>query len=187
MLKALYGLRRAPKLWIDTFIAVLIDEGYGESTADECLYMKFYDDGTSTDASVYVEDGFLTTSNIMEADKLLNELENFFKLKVFKGNTINFLGLHFDFNRATQDVSIIQPGYVSKILGDDEYNMVDTPHTALLFNINSLAKKLSEKEREKIPYHGGETSVSGVEDQTRYFGGNKFSFNESLKRNKKRG
>ena len=42
LLKALYGLRKAPKLWRDTFRAVLIEEGYKESTADECLYVHLY-------------------------------------------------------------------------------------------------------------------------------------------------
>ena len=37
LLKALYGLRKAPQLWRNTFRAVLIDESYKESTADECL------------------------------------------------------------------------------------------------------------------------------------------------------
>ena len=119
LLKALYRLRRAPKLWRDTFVAVFLANGYKESTADECLYVKFHDDGTSTDASVHVDDGFMTTSNMMEAEVLLTELGKKFKLKVSRGDNINFLGLQYDFNRTTRDDSIIQPGYVSKILGDD--------------------------------------------------------------------
>ena len=150
LLKALYGFRRAPKLWRDTFVAVLLANDYNESTADECLYIKFHDDGTSTDASVHVHDGFLTTSNMMEAEMLLTELGKIFKLKVSRGDNINFIGLQFDFNRTTRDVSIIQPGYVSKILGDDIYKMVETPHTAELFSINDNAERLCDDNREKF-------------------------------------
>ena len=69
---------------------------------------------------------------------------------VSRGDNKHFLGLHFDFNRTTRDVSIIQPGYVSKILGDDMYKMVETPHTTELFSINDNAEILCEQDREKF-------------------------------------
>ena len=62
LLKALYGLRKAPKLWRDTFRAALIEEGYKESTADECLYVKLYEDSTSTDVSIFVDVFFRNSS-----------------------------------------------------------------------------------------------------------------------------
>ena len=104
LLKALYGLRKAPRLWRDTFRAVLIEIGYKESKEDECLYVKFHENGNSTDTSVRVDDGFLTTSSTDEADELIYRLGSIFKLKVKKGNTHDFLGLHFEFNCVTGDV-----------------------------------------------------------------------------------
>ena len=150
LLKALYGLRKAPKLWRDTFRAVLLSEGYNESKADECLYVKFYDNGNSTDTSVHVDDGFLTTSSIEEAERLINRLETIFKLKVNRGNTHDFLGLHFEFNSATGDVMITQPGYIAKIVGDTKYRLADTPHTAELFSVDQDSEILNEEEREKF-------------------------------------
>ena len=150
LLKALYGLRKAPKLWRDTFRAVLIEDGYKETSADECLYVKFYDDSTSTDVSIHVDDGYLTTSNLVEAEKLIEKLGNVFKLKVTRGPRHLFLGLQFDFNYATGDVMITQPDYVMKIVGDTDYRVAETPHTAELFAIDVNAKKLSEEERKKF-------------------------------------
>ena len=147
LLKALYGLRKAPKLWRDTFRAVLIEEGYKETTADECLYVKRYDDNTSTDVSIHVDDGYLTTSNLVEAEKLITKLGTVFKLKVTRGQRHQFLGLLFEFNHATGDVMVTQPEYVSKIIGEEYYREAETPHTADLFVIDCNAKKLCEEER----------------------------------------
>ena len=74
LLKALYGLRKAPRLWRDTYRAVLTEIGYKESKADECLYAKFHENGTSTDTSIHVDDGFLTTSSTEETDELINKM-----------------------------------------------------------------------------------------------------------------
>ena len=51
---------------------ILIEIGYKKSEADECLYVKFHENGNSTDTSVRVDDGFLTTSSTEEADELIN-------------------------------------------------------------------------------------------------------------------
>ena len=148
LLKALYGLRKAPKLWRDLFRAVLISEGYRESKADECLYIKFHEDGNSTDTSVHVDDGFLTTSSIEEAELLIKRIESVFKLKVSRGGTHDFLGLHFEFNFVTGDVLITQPEYVSKIVGEKKYRWTDTPHTGELFVVDPSSELLGDDERE---------------------------------------
>ena len=114
----------------------------------ECLYVKFYEDNTSTDVSIHVDDGYLTTSNQVEAEKLITKLGTVFKLKVTRGQRHQFLGLQFEFNYATGDVMITQPDYVTKIVGETDYRVAETPHTADLFVIDCNAKIL-ERKREK--------------------------------------
>ena len=40
-----------------------------------------YEDNTSKDVSIFVDNGFLTTSNLVEAEKLITKLSMIFKLK----------------------------------------------------------------------------------------------------------
>ena len=45
---------------------------------------------------------------------------------------------------------ITQPDYASKIIGDINYKVAETPHTAELFNIDCKAQKLKENERKEF-------------------------------------
>ena len=77
---------------------------------------------------------------------MVTKLSMIFKLKVKRGPTHQFLGLLFEFNYASGDVMITQPDYVSKIIGDINYRVAETSHTAELFNIDCNAEKLRKEE-----------------------------------------
>ena len=65
-------------------------------------------------------------------------------------NMHQFLGLLFEFNYVSGDVMITQPDYVSKIIGEINYKVAETPHTAELFNIDCNAQKLKEEESKEF-------------------------------------
>ena len=67
-----------------------------------------------------------------------------------RGPTHQFLGLLFEFNYVSGDVMITQPDYVSKIIGEINYKVAETPHTVELFNIDCKAQKLKEEERKEF-------------------------------------
>ena len=78
--KALYGLRQAPRLWCDTFKALLIKKGFKVSEMDDCRFIKSFEDGASIDLSVHVDDGLATTDNEVEMSKLMATLKRAFNI-----------------------------------------------------------------------------------------------------------
>ena len=55
MVKSQYGLKQAPKLWLDKFDKVIKSIGYKVSDANKCVYTKFTD-GQGIIICLYVDD-----------------------------------------------------------------------------------------------------------------------------------
>ena len=147
--KALYGLRQAPRLWYDTLKAFLLKDGFVVSPMDDCHFKRVFDDGTSIDLSIHVDDGLCTTDNIEEMHKLLEKLKDVFKIvDVHEADEFEYLKMKFAMNRDDNTVEITQPAYYDKILEEWEVKgSVTTPHTDDLFKvkINELLDEQGQK------------------------------------------
>jgi hypothetical protein len=118
--KALYGLRKAPKLWFDAINGFLLSLGFTQSEADPNLYSK---QGTTGSAQgdihllLYVDDILLfypqTDAGKCDAELVTNALMAKFKMKDL-GVARQFLGL--EISRDSDTISLGQEKYVNDII-----------------------------------------------------------------------
>ena len=132
--KALYELRKAPKIWIDTIKAFFLMHGFTQSTLDECLFFKRYLDKTSTDVILHVDDGKGTTDTPERARNLLIAVKQQFKH--------NYLSIVFNCNREKRTVKIpMNICYETPGRGNSL-----SPHTSALFKVQEAVKLKREEQ-----------------------------------------
>jgi hypothetical protein len=73
----LYGQRQAGRVWNQHLHEKLIDQGWTQSTADECLYFK-----GSVLFVVYVDDGILVSPKMFDVEKELELMQAIFNISV---------------------------------------------------------------------------------------------------------
>ena len=153
LMKALYGIVEAPKLWYDTLSAYLISQGFKRSELDNCYFVKDLQFGKKMDVTVHVDDGKATSDDEEPLEQLMQGLRKMFKIiKVHKGPIFDHLGMHYVYDGQGQvDITMIPftQQLVNKFpeIGDD---IAPTPHTANLFKIDKESILLSDDERERF-------------------------------------
>ena len=98
--KGLYGLKQAPRAWNDKFHEFLSSYGLERSSADPCVYVS--DKEGYIILGIYVDDGLLCCSSKTTKDKMINEMNKKFEIKVGMPNC--FVGLQVQRNR--EEVSL---------------------------------------------------------------------------------
>jgi hypothetical protein len=114
LLKSLYGLKQASRMWYEKLTSLLIQEGYTQSTSDYSLFTLT----TSTDFTallVYVDDVILAGTSIAEFDRIKKILDAQFKIKDL-GALKYFLGLEVAQSR--EGIHISQRKYCLDLLKD---------------------------------------------------------------------
>ena len=153
LMKALYGIVEAPKLWYDTLSAYLISEGFKRSELDCCYFVKDLQSDMKMDVSVHVDDGKATSDDEEELDQLMRNLKSKFHiLKVNKGPSFDHLGMHYVYDgKGHVDITMIPftQNLVEKYpeIGDET---AATPHTVNLFKVEKEATLLSDEEQVKF-------------------------------------
>lgn len=126
--KALYGLKQSARCWYECFNTIMIERGFQNSPADNCLY--FLDRG-HVHKNIYI---ILYVDDLVIATKDINTMNNFkrFLLKQFEMvdlKEINyFLGIKIE--RTNSEISLDQTTYLKSILKKfnmSECNPVSTP------------------------------------------------------------
>ena len=132
--KSLYGLRRAPRAWFDTFTSHLKDEGYVHSPHNPCVFSKRVGE-KFIHLAVFVDD-VVAVSNCDEMQRdLTAKMKSVFKLT--ESDTLeNVLGFHIDYN-TDGSMTLTQPLAVQRAIdtafGDSltiEVNDAITPMSA---------------------------------------------------------
>jgi hypothetical protein len=130
VIKAIYGLRRAPKAWNDKLKARFTELGFTQCVADECLFMKKTTNGWII-VGVFVDDILLFSNPL---DKL--ELEGVVKSLADKwpindlGAAQRVLGMDLVRDRVKRTLLVKQESYIIKMLkayGMEDCKPVDTP------------------------------------------------------------
>ena len=98
--KGLYGLKQAPRAWNNKFHEFLSSYGLERSYADPCVYVS--DKEGYIILGIYVDDGLLCCSSKTTKDKMINEMNKKFEIKVGMPNC--FVGLQVQRNR--EEVSL---------------------------------------------------------------------------------
>jgi hypothetical protein len=112
--KSLYGLKQASRMWYEKLTALLVREGYTQSTADYSLF-TLHTDSTFTALLVYVDDIILAGNSMAEFDRIKGILDTAFKIKNL-GQLKFFLGL--EVAHSTSGIVISQRKYCLDLLKD---------------------------------------------------------------------
>jgi hypothetical protein len=114
LLKSLYGLKQASRMWYEKLTSLLIAEGYKQSTADYSLF-ALTSGQHFTALLVYVDVIILAGTSIDEFTRINHILDSNFKIKDL-GSLKYFLGLEVAQSR--EGISISQRKYCLDLLKD---------------------------------------------------------------------
>lgn len=124
--RSLYGLKQAPRCWNSCFEEILLEKGFKQCSADSCLFTKHIGEKKIL-ITLYVDDGFVATTDKELADQFLKELSGSLKITTKKASY--YLGLEIQ-RRQNGSILIKQEAYTKKILerfGMSDCNSVSTP------------------------------------------------------------
>ena len=114
--KGLYGLKQSARCWNATLDSFLKSNGFRQSDADHCIYIKhIVDDGCFVIFAVYVDD-IIPVSNDMKLLHIEKEILCKKFVMVDNGDADYFLNLSIKRNREERILSISQPLYLQSIL-----------------------------------------------------------------------
>jgi hypothetical protein len=108
--KSLYGLKQASRKWYEKLIALLIREGYTQSTSDYSLF-TLQKDHNFTALLVYVDDIILAGNSMVEFDRIKTVLDIAFKIKNL-GQLKYFLGLELEHSKEGFTISSDGPSSI---------------------------------------------------------------------------
>jgi hypothetical protein len=123
LLKALYGLKEAGKLWNENLSSFLISEGFVRSKLDQAVFYR--NEGRDmTTINTHVDDLLITTTNNERIDKLTEKMDaKYGKMKCQTGSMLNYIGseLHI----TSDKVTVTQTKYTEECLR--KFNLWDNP------------------------------------------------------------
>jgi Reverse transcriptase (RNA-dependent DNA polymerase) len=124
LVKNLYGQKQAGRVWNPRLHKILIEIGWIQSKADDCLYDK-----GSVMFVVYVDDGILVSASQESIDEELKILRSKFTISV-KGTLSDYVGVNIE---RTDDgkIHMTQPNIIRSILEElnfgNDMKSVETP------------------------------------------------------------
>ena len=134
--KTLYGLRRSPRHWYQTFKGVLGKLGLTPCAHDPCLFTGTAPDGGTIYFGAYVDDCLYFGTD--DATEQWFEQALGAELNIeFMGPLSYYLGVHYEWSYTTDGrltVHMSQEGYIHKLLeqlamsGSDNHHPVDSPY-----------------------------------------------------------
>ena len=135
--RALYGLRRSPRLWQLELTATLRNLGLEPIAEEPCLFV-----GYGIIILVYVDDIllFYLPHNHRKADDIAQSLQKQYELR-YEGNGESFLGVKINRDRTRRTVHLSSTDYIRKIISRfhmDE-RMAPTPLTKALSPYGGVA------------------------------------------------
>ena len=130
LLKGLYGLKQAARLWMYKLHAWLLKLGFTQSYQDPCIYIRINTEtGETFVIGVFVDDLQLLHSKGADVDTFLEDLKTKFKM-TDEGEINSYLGITIKRDRRKKIVSLSQNYYIASMLekfGMGECVPVKTP------------------------------------------------------------
>jgi hypothetical protein len=122
LVKALYGMKQAGRVWNKTFNDALVNEfGFRRITNKQCLYVHSSPDGSFAMASTHVDNTFAIGSSKEELDRLQKDLQSKWEISVGDGSFI--LGIHVQRDRANRLAHLSQTALIDCIV--DKFGQKD--------------------------------------------------------------
>jgi hypothetical protein len=113
LLKSIYGLKQAGKLWFENIRGVLISNGYTQCPCDQCVFTKFDPlQNIDIDICLYVDDLLVSATTHAAIDLLWQQLKLAYGDVNETTDTKTHLGINWE--RLQHGLKINQPGYIQK-------------------------------------------------------------------------
>nr|GEX95607.1 ribonuclease H-like domain, reverse transcriptase, RNA-dependent DNA polymerase [Tanacetum cinerariifolium] len=138
LIKALYGLRQAPRAWNIQLDNTLKSLDFKKCALEQAIYTKTSKDSTLL-LGVYVDDLIITGTPKKEIDKFKAQMEEKFKMS-YLGLLSYYLGI--EVTQTDGDISIKQSAYANKIL--KEAGMLDCNETLKPMDPGTRLTKVTE-------------------------------------------
>lgn len=110
--KSLYGLKQAAHVWNQQLHKVLVEAGFSQSKADNCLYTK-HKDGKAVYLLIHVDDIIATSDSKEALESTRIKIGRHFELKDL-GGAKQYLGI--DIERIDGEIFISQKTYINSIV-----------------------------------------------------------------------
>ena len=117
LLKNLYGQKQAGRVWNQHLHQTLIDLGWVQSIADDCVYYK-----GNVIFCVYVDDGIFFSLSQESIDKCIEELQAKFNISI-EGDVSDYVGVNIE-KQEDGSIHMTQPQLIQSII--KEMNFLDT-------------------------------------------------------------
>ena len=128
--KSLYGLKQSPRCWNRSFKEFMISQGFLQSVADPCVFIRKVNDQLAI-VAVHVDDLVLLTETEQEMIDLKANLSAHFKMKDM-GKLHYSLGINIKMTDGVLQIS--QEQYINKIL--HKYNLQDCKPVSTPMDVN---------------------------------------------------
>jgi len=142
LLRSLYGLKQAARIWNQKIHAFLLKIGFIRSSADPCLYI---DVKRSVYITIWVDDLLIAGKNGRDIANTKAKLSGEFEMKDL-GELTHFLGMRISRNNGT--ITIDQAAYIRQIL--ERFKMQDSKPVSTPLAAGSRLTKATNGEDGKI-------------------------------------
>ena len=115
LLKSLYGLCEAPRIFHAGLRKYLVEQGYKASAFDQCLFSKREADGSYIWAAVHVDDILVFSSSDAKRDEFRAMMQAKYDL-TWNDEAESFLGYSISRDRPNRVLKISQPAYARYIV-----------------------------------------------------------------------
>ena len=142
LVKSLYGLSVAPRLWYEHVVAALLQLGFKQSATDQCFLYR-----PTIIIVLYVDDLGIAYSNSEDVEEFFANLANMGFEFTREGSFTDFLGIKFERDEANNTVTLTQKGLIQKIIaatGMEDCNPNWTPATQQALGIDPDGEPMNE-------------------------------------------
>ncbi|GJY28084.1 zinc finger, CCHC-type containing protein [Tanacetum coccineum] len=147
LVKSLYRLKQAPKLWHQKFDEVVLSSSFHLNQSDKCVYRKFDTSGKGVIICLYVDDMLIFRTNQDQVDKTKKFLSSKFSMKDL-GEANVILGINI--KREAKGIVITQSHYIEKIL--KKFNREDCSPVSTPMNLVEKLKPNTGKLVDQLEY-----------------------------------
>jgi hypothetical protein len=163
VMKAWYGEKQAPKLWIDKFRKILIDIGFKCCPGCPCLFLKYVDDDFIV-VGIFVDDGLTASTNQDLIHQLFKDLLTKVPELTMVEPVVKYVGIEIDHKRDNSIMYVSQRTYIENDLTEVGYQVNKTS--------NPSDPKLKLREAKSNPANESLLPIIGklrfVADRTRH-------------------
>ena len=112
LIKAVYGLRQAPKCWHEHMTKLLAEIGFVQLSVDQCVFVN-REGGTETFFALYVDDGLIASRDPERIEHFKREISKRLEMKDLK-EVKKFNGLNIQYDKERSVFVVSQSSYIKE-------------------------------------------------------------------------